>query len=438
MQDTRSDAWFQTLCASQKAAEDQSLAQPLEPGNRHSSGGSEQSQAKHTSFAQQIQPVPLKEFDSLPLHQQVVGPVGMIDSEAFMANAASSGPLVTSTPAWAADPAAVTLGQGDDPLQDVLSWHLPPVQDSKPELSSLDQAMAFMQDGQNTCVAAHVFAPYQPAPGFAPAPGFDAGIMPTAGMEYSHFGIQAASANHGIVPYAQQAYTANNTAVRLSIKLFNCTPAQLPDSLHERVTGWLGSTPAGLEGYIRPGCVHLTVQATMPEQTGTASPGERPSIGKAVSHLLASPEQEVWHKCTMLLQMCNAAAVVHEGTPLKVWNIQARAEAEQPQAHQQQQQQQQQQGQKAACSKKQSFCCGGSATLPSRLPGLSHAQAVCLVAGQQAEQRVTVVGQSNLADCKVLCRAGGKHLEVQVVHANDGSDAAADILQVCCFHTLAV
>ncbi|KAL0028258.1 hypothetical protein WJX79_005412 [Trebouxia sp. C0005] len=38
MRDTSPDAWFQTLCNSQKAAEDQSLAQPLDARQRHSSG----------------------------------------------------------------------------------------------------------------------------------------------------------------------------------------------------------------------------------------------------------------------------------------------------------------------------------------------------------------------------------------------------------------
>jgi len=49
--------------------------------------------------------------------------------------------------------------------------------------------------------------------------------------------------------------------VRLSVKLFNCTPAQLPGGLREQLCGWLNSTPACAEGFIRPGCLHLTFQA---------------------------------------------------------------------------------------------------------------------------------------------------------------------------------
>ena len=49
--------------------------------------------------------------------------------------------------------------------------------------------------------------------------------------------------------------------VRLSVKLFNCTPAQLPGGLREQLCGWLNSTPACAEGFIRPGCLQLTCQA---------------------------------------------------------------------------------------------------------------------------------------------------------------------------------
>lgn len=440
MQDTSTDAWFQNLCSSQKAAENQSLAQPLDAGHRHSSGGSEQSQAKHTSLTQQIQPVAFEEFTSPPVYQPSMVPLDMSSSEALAGRGAAPGcQQLTSTPAWIGDATAHPTAQGsDDPLQDVLSWQLPPLEGCKPELSSFDQAMSFMQDGMGSGDAI-VCAPYQqqpklqpepfmPAPGFdAPTPTFHPSSNPSGYADYAHFGSQVVPNGLGNMAIApQQAWAANHTAVRLSIKLFNCTPGQLPGDLRERVTGWLGSTPAGVEGYIRPGCVHLTVQATVPKQAKGRAPGSPAdsSVRKAVSHLLASPQQEVWHKCTMLVQLGNEAAVVHEGTPLKVWNIQARAEAEQPQP------QQVKQGQ--ACCKKQSSCCGGSASLPRKLPGLSHAQPMCLVAGQKAEQRVTVVGQGNPADCKVLCRAGGKHLEVQVLHAEVGHTLQVWSCHVAC------
>ena len=454
MRDTSPDAWFQTLCDSQKAAEDQSLAQPHDARHRHSSGGSEQSLAKHNLFSQQTQPVSLEDIDSAPLYQLPMLPMHTNSSEAFTDGLASNCLQPISTSTWAGDNTAAPAHQvSDDPLQDLLSWQLPSLQESKPDLSSFDKAMSFMQNGTNTCDSASDYAPYQqqqqpdvqaepvqPAPGCDAAPllSWNAASVPYGLAGHTEFSSQtAAPASYSNLP--QQAYSASTSAVRLSIKLFNCTPAQLPGSLRERVTGWLGSTPAGLEGYIRPGCVHLTVQATMPTRQATGavtSTATDVSIRNAVNHLLASPKQEVWHRCTMLVQLGSEAAVVHEGNPLKVWNIQGQAQAEQRHQHQQheeQQQQQQQHSQGRGCGKTQrASCCGGPVSLPNKLPVLSHAQAVCLVAGQRQQQQVTVFGHGLSADCKVLCRAGGNHLEVQMLRSTVTSEETADMLQVLC------
>lgn len=59
---------------------------------------------------------------------------------------------------------------------------------------------------------------------------------------------------------AAAAYQANSLVVRLSVKLFNCTPGDLPQGLRDQLCNWLCATPAGAEGYIRPGCLHLTMQ----------------------------------------------------------------------------------------------------------------------------------------------------------------------------------
>ncbi|DBA75150.1 hypothetical protein WJX77_004561 [Trebouxia sp. C0004] len=452
MHNTSPDAWLQTLCDSQKAAEDQSLAQPFDAGHRHSSGGSEQSLAKHNLISPQIQPVSLEDIDSASLYQQSMLPMRTNSSEALSADGlASDCPQPISTSTWAGDNTVAPAHQvSDDPLQDLLSWQLPLLQESKPGPSSFDKAMSLMQNGTNTCYSASAYAPYQQQqqPGMQaaqvkPAPGYDAAPLRNWNSASVPYGLAghtevssqtAAPASDSNLP--QQAYSASTSAVRLSIKLFNCTPAQLPGSLRERVTGWLGGTPAGLEGYIRPGCVHLTVQATMPtRQAEGALTSTAPdvSIRSAVNHLLASPKQEVWHRCTMLVQLGDEAAVVHEGNPLKVWNIQGQAQAEQRHQNQQheEQQQQQQHRQGGECGKAQrASCCPGPASLPNKLPVLSHAQAVCLVAGQRQQQQVTVFGHGLSADCKMLCRAGGNHLEVQMLRSSVTLEEAADMLQV--------
>lgn len=73
----------------------------------------------------------------------------------------------------------------------------------------------------------------------------------------------AASAVAAGLP-AAAAYQASSLVVRLSVKLFNCTPGDLPQGLREQLCNWLCATPAGAEGYIRPGCLILTMQVLGP------------------------------------------------------------------------------------------------------------------------------------------------------------------------------
>jgi hypothetical protein len=53
----------------------------------------------------------------------------------------------------------------------------------------------------------------------------------------------------------------------VSVKLFGCTPAELPPNLRETLESWFagggGPRVASLDGYLRPGCVHLIAQATL-------------------------------------------------------------------------------------------------------------------------------------------------------------------------------
>ena len=529
MQDSRPDAWLQALCNQHNAAESILSAQPLEAGHRHSSGGSEQSLARHTSFAQHLTAMPLEDLGNLDLSQEQTlsefsgpghntvlsavtncqAPTGSttVPSAIAACQAATGVPAwtgsnstvrlelapghsavaacqavsgATGAPTWAGSSPAVRLQHStehnrqsnpvasapmwlgtstavepqqvkwapsssaevsehvsNDPLQDVLSWQLPPLQENKPALSSFEQAMAFMQDdsqaysaGPSALYQQHLGLPHMTPSTFGAAmPVMSGGctLPNTRPTPYTNFAQYSTPSSQTpqfpcMSAAAQQAYEADNTALRLSVKLFNCTPAQLPPTLRERVTGWLGSTPTDLEGFIRPGCVHLTVQLTVPVAKASGGCNQAPSVSQAVGHLLASPqEEEVWHSSTMLVQLGNEAAVVHEGSPLRFWSVESQAEGEESnQEHGQQQQQQQGQ---------QSACCSEGAIASSMLPSLSLTEPAVLVAGHSQQQQVRVAGLNMGHDCKVLCRAGGKHLEVQVA-AVAGSDVAASMLEV--------
>lgn len=70
----------------------------------------------------------------------------------------------------------------------------------------------------------------------------------------------AASGDGSAAAMAQLlSFRAEAFAVHLCVKLFHCTPLDLPEDVREQLTGWLKAAPACTEMYIRSGCVHLTV-----------------------------------------------------------------------------------------------------------------------------------------------------------------------------------
>ena len=428
MQHGSSDAWLQNFCNNPQASEGWLHAQPLDPNFRHSSGSSGQSMSNSTSFAHNRVPLQADEHTSFPAYDQaLVYTMGTGGS-----HQASPGTQQPTRPSlWTPETAAADQGLAsapqDDPLQDVLSWQLPAVEESCREtMSGFDQALAFMQAGsaganpaalpqqqpahqEPTTKTSVLDPPFSSVNASSPACS-DMGANPDSRQALPSYQSMSIPAQQ------QQPYMASNAAVRLSVKLFNCTPAQLPSNLRESVTGWLGSTPADVEGFIQPGCVHLTVQATVPAhshaQPGSQSdskPQETPApaaavgVKQVVDHLLARSKQDIWHQSTMVVQLGSQVAVVHRGTPYKVCNIPTHAQSDS--AHQEDQQ----------GKAEKPACCILAATRPSRLSVLAPALPVCLVAGLNKEQAITVIGGGLSQDCKVLCRCGGKHLEVQVL-----------------------
>ena len=441
MQHGSSDAWLHTLCNNPQASEGLLHAQPLDPNFRQSSGSSGQSMSNSSSFAHNRLSLQADEHTSFPAYDQPA--VYAMGTECLPQ--ADPGAEQASCPAlWAAEPALASAPQ-DDPLQDVLNWQLPPMEETcKPPMSGFDQALAFMQAGSASPSPAATFTSPQQQPmqqqTVMKSSGLNATLpeVTTSSAALGHRGLSPDSRqalpscqNMPIAAQQQQPYTASNAAVRLSVKLFNCTPAQLPSNLRDSVTGWLGSTPADVEGYIRPGCVHLTVQATVPAHSdarsasqGKAEPQETPEpaavgVKQVVDHLLASSKQDIWHKSTMVVQLGSQVAVVHKGTSYKVCSIPPYTEPDSA-PHQEEQ--------KGKAEKP--ACCILAAARPSRLPVLASAQPVCLVAGLNSKQAVTVIGDGLSQDCKVLCRAGGKHLEVQVLETKVPSEV--QVQQLLC------
>ncbi|AQK93817.1 Squamosa promoter-binding protein-like (SBP domain) transcription factor family protein [Zea mays] len=63
----------------------------------------------------------------------------------------------------------------------------------------------------------------------------------------------------------KSAYSSSCPTGRISFKLYDWNPAEFPRRLRHQIFEWLGSMPVELEGYIRPGCIILTVFIAMPQ-----------------------------------------------------------------------------------------------------------------------------------------------------------------------------
>ncbi|KAL4859578.1 Teosinte glume architecture 1 [Chlorella vulgaris] len=113
---------------------------------------------------------------------------------------------------------------------------------------------------------------------------------------------------------AQVAYVPEEKLVRFSAKLFNCTPAQLPSDLKASLVNMLSCQ--SMEGYLRPGCVHLTVNALMgsEEHALLASSGVR----AVVERLVARQPGAFWSEHAMLIQLGDKLVLVREGRVVHV------------------------------------------------------------------------------------------------------------------------
>ncbi|KAF9611227.1 hypothetical protein IFM89_027777 [Coptis chinensis] len=65
-----------------------------------------------------------------------------------------------------------------------------------------------------------------------------------------------------------QGWNKQDSTGRISFKLYDWNPAEFPRRLRHQIFQWLSSMPVELEGYIRPGCIILTLFIAMPHFTG--------------------------------------------------------------------------------------------------------------------------------------------------------------------------
>lgn len=99
-------------------------------------------------------------------------------------------------------------------------------------------------------------------------------------------------------------------ACSMSAKMFKCTPEQLPADLKANLLAMLQCGVNALEGYIRPGCVHLTLHAMLGPDAGAALQGM--GVRALVNNLVAASEHTLWRSETLLVWpfLCSSNSAV--------------------------------------------------------------------------------------------------------------------------------
>ena len=103
-------------------------------------------------------------------------------------------------------------------------------------------------------------------------------------------------------------------------RLFNCTPAQLPPDVKANLTTLLRRGGTDLEGFIRPGCTHLTVDVVLNAEEVAAV--RALGVRGVVRDMLQQDGSEFWKRQTAMV--CSLAF----NSALSTGNVQGAAAAE--------------------------------------------------------------------------------------------------------------
>lgn len=116
----------------------------------------------------------------------------------------------------------------------------------------------------------------------------------------------------------------------VSIKLFGCTPAELPGDLNRQFLSWFEGRVDGIQGYLRPGCVHLTLEAFVEPHKISDNNSSRNIRGfkqmmnepiQSVVKKMLSSRDSIWRNHTLLVQKGSNIVLVHDGQIEQMWKV---------------------------------------------------------------------------------------------------------------------
>nr|XP_043617747.1 squamosa promoter-binding-like protein 14 [Erigeron canadensis] len=110
---------------------------------------------------------------------------------------------------------------------------------------------------------------------------------------------------------------------RILFKLFDKDPSHLPGSLRTQVYNWLSQSPSEMEGYIRPGCVVLSIYLSMPSSFWDQLEG---NFLQYINALLQDSGTDFWESGRFLAHTEKQIASHKDGKvylfkSLKAWSI---------------------------------------------------------------------------------------------------------------------
>lgn len=91
---------------------------------------------------------------------------------------------------------------------------------------------------------------------------------------------------------------AQDRTGRIIFKLFDKRPSDFPGTLRTQILNWLSHSPSEMESYIRPGCVVLSVYASMPSMAWEEL---QENLLQHVNSLIQDPHSEFWRTGRFLI-----------------------------------------------------------------------------------------------------------------------------------------
>eukprot|EP00884_Botryococcus_braunii_P019534 jgi/Botrbrau1/6264/Bobra.0129s0014.3 len=106
---------------------------------------------------------------------------------------------------------------------------------------------------------------------------------------------------------------------RFSAKISHITPDDLPRNLHQQLVDLMPVTMNGVTGYVRPGCVYLTVAFGV--DAADAKTLQASSILQALDHLMSLPHAEFWRLQTAVVQLYNELVLIRGGQVVRTLDL---------------------------------------------------------------------------------------------------------------------